>query len=168
MSWRTIPLLKSSIPTYTPCVTRYPPSTCSSLILRSRSLSLVTLSFSNLRASLSCFVSRLASRLEVSGSLLPPIPRNERSGRLPLRGLDARLGRGGKSVGGGKGSDLPAALVDWLARPPDPRDSFVCELPMVAKLHPILDLCGAFMSSIWPDPGTVITRHMPLSRHRGR
>lgn len=79
---RTVGLLKSSVPVYTPIVTKYPPSTCSSFILRSRSFSRATRSFSSFRASLSCFVSL---RSGCSGLvLLDPIPKNDRSGLLPL------------------------------------------------------------------------------------
>jgi hypothetical protein len=81
ISCLTIALLKSSVPVYTPIVTKYPPSTCSSFILLSRSLALATLSFSNFLASLSCFVSRLSG----TGLLaveLDPMPKKDKSGLL--------------------------------------------------------------------------------------
>lgn len=60
-SWRTTGLEKSSLPLYMPMVTRKPPSTCSSRILRSRSFSLATLSRSRRLASRSWRVSRRCS-----------------------------------------------------------------------------------------------------------
>lgn len=83
---RTVGLLKSSGPVYVPNVTKKAPSTPSSFMLRSRSCALSTRSFSSLRASRSALVSRRGSRAGSRSALLlpPPMPRNDRSWRLPL------------------------------------------------------------------------------------
>lgn len=81
-SCRTVGLLKSSGPVYVPSVTKNAPSTPSSLMLRSRSCALSTRSFSSLRASRSALVSRRGSSAG-SRSVLPPMPRKDRSGLLP-------------------------------------------------------------------------------------
>lgn len=95
MSWRTTVLLKSSGPMYVPSVTRKPPSTPSSRILRSRSFSRATRSFSRLRASLSCLVSRRGSSVGRACSLLlEPRCKKDRFCLLlrPLRKLYTGLG----------------------------------------------------------------------------
>lgn len=85
-NWRTVGLLKSSGPVYTPSVTRNPPSTPSSFRLRSRSWTRNARSFSSFRASLSALVSLRGSRAGSRSTLSPPLlmPRKDRSWRLPL------------------------------------------------------------------------------------
>ena len=96
----TMPLLKSSGPVYVPRVTRYPPSTPSSRILRSRSFNRACLSFSSFLASLSCFVSR-----GLSGAFAPSrsrtSPRNGSSGLLPRATLVVYICPTNRSEGGG-------------------------------------------------------------------
>lgn len=79
----TTALLKSSTPVYVPSVTRNPPSTFSSRILRSRSFNRACLSFSAFLASLSCFVSRGRSGCEVGCARSRTRLRNGKSCLLP-------------------------------------------------------------------------------------
>lgn len=127
-------MLKSSGPVYTPIVTRYPPSTCSSFKLRSLSLILATLSFSNFRASLSCFVSRRSGTSLVCE--LEPIPKKERSGLLPLPVLE--LYNVGLSVEGDAGPLPPPVESTSRADGCDsePRDSLVGLFPIVQRGDP--------------------------------
>jgi hypothetical protein len=135
ISCLTTDLLKSSGPVYTPIVTKYPPSTCSSLRLLSLSFTLATLSFSSFRASLSCFVSL---RSGTSACELDPMPRNERSGLLPLWPREAYIGCGCCPAVGEAGPLAPPScscrfeVVDGES---GPRGELVL-LPMMQILDP--------------------------------
>jgi len=119
----TIGLLKSSTPVYVPSVTRYPPSTPSVLRLFSRSFNLVCRSFSVLRASRSCFVSRGRSGAGAASRSLPRL-RNDRSARLPrpLRPVYTCVvtrsedGGGGTGPGGGR-TAVACELEGWPSPP---------------------------------------------------
>jgi hypothetical protein len=140
-NWRTTGLLKSSGPVYVPSVTKKPPSTPSSRILRSRSWALRTRSFSSLRASLSALVSRRGSSAGSRSAFPLPMPKNDKSCLLPrpLREVYTLLcdrSRWGVSVGPDVVGEVGLrCLVERVCPCEDPGcDSFAWLFPMLLQV----------------------------------
>jgi hypothetical protein len=155
-------LLKSSVPTYTPCVTQKPPSICSSLILRALSTSRSARSFASFLASRSCFVSRRCS--SASPVELVPIPRNENSGLLPRPFRDEYTGTTRRSpewsIGGLAGPECESprrwrrCRCSWPPSKCGERCSFVELLPIlpvcyVVAVEPVYPVDPHWLSKMW-------------------